>query len=95
MHNDDKETIVIFHRRWWKSDGKGGLEPGASKPVFVKEIRGTWDDARKECRLWNEANPKGKYNDRAEFQDAATFYAQWPQSARMISRSGLSSYQRG
>ena len=95
MKEDNKETFVIFHRRWWQSDGKGGRMPGASKPVFVKEIRGTIEDARRECRSWNATHPEGKYSDRAEFQGADTFYAQWPQTARTVSRSGLSTYLRG
>lgn len=86
MQAGDKEVFVIFHRKWWQSDGKGGRMPGASRPVFIKEIEGTYEDCRRECSLWNDTHPEGKYSDRAEFQNAASFYASWPQTARIVRR---------
>lgn len=77
MNTENKLNLVIFHREWWMPDGKGGRIPGASTPKVIKEIYGTYDDARKECEAWNNTHPAGRYDDRAEFQRKETFDAAW------------------
>ncbi|EMK1731275.1 hypothetical protein V8N76_004581 [Salmonella enterica] len=70
---------VIFHRTWWKenADWPDGLEPCAAPPKFVKEVTGTENDARAACRAWNETHPAGRLSDKAEYQDATSYYEAW------------------
>lgn len=76
----EQTRYVIFHRRWWKANPSwpDGLEPGASRPQFIKEVVGDLETARAACREWNAAHDPGRFSDKAEFQEAGNYYRSWP-----------------
>lgn len=84
----DDTVYVIFHRRWWTPNASwpDGREPGASRPQFIEEVVGL-QAARKACHEWGLTHEPGPMSDKAEFQDAATFYAQWPTKSSRIRRA--------
>lgn len=84
-HNERTRTptaqtkYVIFHRRWWRANSAwpDGLEPCASRPSKIREVVGDIETARAACREWQATHPAGKYSDKAEFQEAGSYYAAW------------------
>lgn len=76
----EQKKYVIFHRRWWKANPSwpDGLEPGPSRPVIIKEVTGDIETARAACRAWNDSHDPGRFSDKAEFDEAGSYYRAWP-----------------
>ena len=60
-----------FHRTWWAENPAypNGLEPCPGKKHTIKRHVPTEDDARALCKEWNSEHPKGRYSDKAEFEE--------------------------
>ena len=60
-------TYRVFHRTFWKSDGKGGLVPNTGRKTLIA-VRKTYDQARDIATVWNANHEPGKFSRRAEFE---------------------------
>lgn len=60
----------VFHRTWWKDNPKwpNGLEPEPGEKHEI-EVVDTEADAIILCREWNSTHEKGRYSDKAEYEE--------------------------
>ena len=59
-------SYYVFHRNWWRSDGRGGRVPGAG-PKTTIGFADTEQEAKAMCKEYNDTHEPGFLSRKAEY----------------------------
>lgn len=64
-------SYSTFTRNWWKlnSSWPEGLEPCAGRKRYYTRNHDTQDEARAECKEWNDTHSPGKLSRKMEYEE--------------------------
>lgn len=59
-------SYYVFHRTWWRSNGRGGRVPGAGRKTTLGYVD-TEQEALEMCKEYNDTHEPGFMSRKAEY----------------------------